>query len=228
MPIELPNIALLRLLQLASSALPVGAYSYSEGLETLDETGQLPDATALAHWLEQELKWGAVRLEAAVMVRAYQAIQANDDAALTDWNAWLSAARETEELRQQSWQMGYSLSRLLHEMEPTLQAHLGSVGQPCNFAIAFGMAAAAWQIPITAAALGYVQSWATNLINAGVKLIPLGQTAGQQLLLNLQPSLEQAAHTALSLSDDELASVGWGLAIASMNHEVQYSRLFRS
>jgi urease accessory protein len=228
MLIELPNMALLRLLQLASPALPVGAYSYSEGLETLGEAGQLPDATALAHWLEQELQCGAVRLEAAVMVRAYQATQANDLAALNYWNAWLSAARDTEELRQQSWQMGYSLSRLLQEIEPTLQAHLGSLGHPCNFAIAFGMAAAVWQIPITAAVLGYLQSWATNLINAGVKLIPLGQTAGQKLLLNLQPNLEQAAQTALTLGDDELASVGWGLAIASMNHEVQYSRLFRS
>lgn len=228
MLIELPNAALLRLLQLASPALPVGAYSYSEGLETLDEAGQLPDVTAIAHWLEQELQCGAVRLEAAVMVRAYQATQANDLAALNDWNAWLSAARETEELRQQSWQMGYSLSQLLQEIEPTLQPHLGSLGHPCNFAIAFGMAAATWKVPVTAAALGYLQSWATNLINAGVKLIPLGQTAGQRLLLNLQPNLEQAAYTALTLDDDELASVGWGLAIASMNHEVQYSRLFRS
>ena len=101
-------------------------------------------------------------------------------------------------------------------------------GEPCNFAIAFGMAAASWQIDLEAAVLGYFHSWATNLMNAGVKLIPLGQTAGQQLLLVLQSSLSEAAQAVLALDDEDLCSCGWGLAIASMTHEVQYSRLFRS
>jgi urease accessory protein len=228
MPISLPSPALLSLLQLASSALPVGAYSYSEGLEALVEAGNLTDKQSLEHWLQQELQVGAIRLEAAVMVRAYRATQTGDRPTLRYWNAWLSAARETAELRQQSWQMGYSLGRLLQALQPELAPMIQACGEPCNFAIAFGMAAANWQIDPEAAVLGYLHSWATNLMNAGVKLIPLGQTAGQQLLLALQSSLSEAAQTVLALDDEDLCSCGWGLAIASMAHEVQYSRLFRS
>lgn len=228
MPISLSSQALLSLLQLASSALPVGAYSYSEGLESLVAAGIITDKLSLEHWLQQELQVGAIRLEAAVMVRAYHATQAGDRAALRYWNAWLSAARETAELRQQSWQMGYSLGRLLQELEPELTPVLQACGEPCNFAIAFGIAAASWHIDLEAAVLGYLHSWATNLMNAGVKLIPLGQTAGQQLLLALQDSLSAATQTIVVLDDGDLLSCGWGLAIASMTHEVQYSRLFRS
>ena len=228
MPISLSSQALLSLLQLASSALPVGAYSYSEGLEALVEAGILKDKLGLQHWLQQELQCGAIRLEAAVMLRAYNATQVGDRATLRDWNAWLSAARETTELRQQSWQMGYSLCRLLQELQPELAPTIHACGEPYNFAIAFGMAAASWQIDREAAILGYLHSWATNLMNAGVKLIPLGQTAGQQLLLALQSSLSEATQTVLALDDEDLCSCGWGLAIASMTHEVQYSRLFRS
>ena len=111
---------LLKLLQLASPALPVGAYSYSEGIETLVENGAIASSQSLKHWLVQELNYGAIRIEAAVMVRAYQVAALADVAALVYWNQWLSAARETEELRQQSWQMGRSLLRLLLELQPQL------------------------------------------------------------------------------------------------------------
>ncbi|WP_242024528.1 urease accessory protein UreF [Trichocoleus sp. FACHB-591] len=228
MPISLQPQALLSLLQLASSALPVGAYSYSEGLEALVEVGIIKDKLSLEHWLQQELQMGAIRLEAAIMLRAYQATQAGDRPALRHWNAWLSATRETEELRQQSWQMGYSLGRLLQELQPDLAPVIQACGEPCNFAIAFGIAAASWQIDPEAAILGYLHSWATNLMNAGVKLIPLGQTAGQRLLVELQSCLSDATGAILVLKDEDLCSCGWGLAIASMAHEVQYSRLFRS
>ncbi|HEY9847030.1 MAG TPA: urease accessory UreF family protein, partial [Candidatus Caenarcaniphilales bacterium] len=130
------SLALLRLLQLASPALPVGAYSYSEGLEYLSDTGQIYDSTSLHHWLVQELRYGAVRLEAAVMLRAYEAASAQNYPTLQKWNNWLSAAKETAELREQSWQMGGSLLRLLREIQPeSQQLHCPS---PCNFAIAFG------------------------------------------------------------------------------------------
>lgn len=218
-------MALLGLLQLASPALPVGAYSYSEGLEQLTNTGR-HNQISLQHWLVQELNCGAVRLEAAVMLRAYQTASRQDYQTLNYWNHWLSAAKETAELRQQSWQMGRSLIRLLQEIQP--QSKASECASPCNFAIAFGLAAAHWQINPEAACLGYLHSWATNLINAGVKLIPLGQTAGQQLLLNLHPNLNEATIEIMLLQDDQLDSCGWGLALASMAHETQYTRLFRS
>jgi urease accessory protein len=228
--------AFLSLLQLASPALPVGAYSYSEGLETLVDTGTIENEQSLKHWLEQELRYGAIRLEAAVMLRAYQSAGLGDTEALDYWNNWLSAAKETEELRQQSWQMGQSLMRLLLKMQsqetrnfrslPTL-AH--AAGLPCNFAIAFGLAAAHWQIDSPdSALLGYLHSWTTNLITAGVKLIPLGQTSGQQMLLELHTNLHSVAEEIIALGDDNLNSCGWGLALASMAHESQYTRLFRS
>ncbi len=219
---------LLYLLQLASPALPVGAYSYSEGLETLVENGTITTPEKLKHWLEMELCYGAIRIETAVMVRAYQSTIGGNLEALSDWNSWLSAARETEELRNSSWQMGRSLIRLLVELEPQIAGIANVVGNPCNYAIAFGIAVAHWQINIQAAVLGYLHSWASNLITAGVKLIPLGQTAGQQLLLKIQKLLSNVALEILSLEDDDLCCCSWGLSLASMNHETQYTRLFRS
>lgn len=219
---------LLYLLQLTSSALPVGAYSYSEGLESLVDQESLQTAPELTHWLVQELGYGAIRLETAVMIRAYQAVENQDFDALATWNHWLSAAKETEELRQQSWQMGNSLVRLLKTLQPQSQAGKIIEGRGCNFAIAFGLAAAEWHIDREAAALGYLYSWATNLISAGVRLIPLGQTQGQKILLTLHDPIQQAVPETLALSDDDLSSCGWGLALASMTHETQYSRLFRS
>ena len=223
---------LLCLLQLASPALPVGAYSYSEGLEALIDAGKL-NSEDLKHWLEQELRCGAIRLDAAVMLRAYRAVELGDLEALTRWNAWLSAAIETEELRQQSWQMGQSLVRLLLKMQQVtgvrpLKSLIDATGLPC-FAIAFGIAAAHWQIDSpTSVLLGYLHSWATNLVTAGVKLIPLGQTAGQQLLLELHNDIVCAAEEILTLEDDDLSSCSWGRSLASMAHETQYTRLFRS
>ncbi|MBW4538203.1 MAG: urease accessory protein UreF [Myxacorys chilensis ATA2-1-KO14] len=220
------NHRLLRLLQLASPVLPVGAYSYSEGIEALvqQDTIGMTNAAHLEQWLNEELQYGAVRLEAAIMVRAYRAVVAQDLIALEAWNDWLSAARETEELRSQSLQMGRSLLRLFQTLSPETV----SLPSQCHFAIAFGLVAATWQIDVEWATLGYLHSWATNLVSAGIKLIPLGQTAGQQILFDLEPSIESAAQNILTLQDDDLRSCGWGLTLASMAHETLYSRLFRS
>ncbi|MCT7970812.1 urease accessory protein UreF [Laspinema olomoucense] len=224
------NSSLLSLLQLASPALPVGAYSYSEGLEMLVERGIINSAETLRNWIEQELQEGAIFLDGAVMVRALNAAQAGNLGKVQEWNHWSSATRETEELRQQSWQMGNALLRLLMSLGPVEdRVEVRALGEEdCNFAVAFGMAASYWQIPPDVALLGYLHSWACNFIGAGVKLIPLGQTAGQQLLFNLQPNLVTAVQTILRVEDDELSSCTWGLSLASMQHETQYSRLFRS
>ena len=224
-------VGLLSLLQLASPALPVGAFSYSEGLETLVESGQITTGDRLQQWLTQELHTGGIRLEAAIMVRAYQAARQGDPASVANWNDWLSATRETEELRHQSWQMGRALLRLLQNTQflPANQFQITDCHlDPCNYAIAFALAPLAWQVNLETASLGYLHSWATNLVSAAVRLIPLGQTIGQQLLLNLQPVLISASQQILTLTDEDLYSCGWGLSLASMNHEILYSRLFRS
>lgn len=226
--ININSSSLLSLLQLASSALPVGAYSYSEGIETLVDRQKIIDVDRLKRWIEQELSVGAIRLESAITLRAYQAVVNTDRPTLTYWNAWLSAAKETEELRNQSWQMGSTLSRLVAKLNPETEPFFLTVGNPCNYAIAFGIAAASWQIDERAMLLAYLQSWATNLVGVGVKLIPLGQTSGQQLLLELQNSIVFATEKIMTLEDDALDSWGWGLALASMEHETLYTRLFRS
>jgi len=220
--------SLLALLQFASPALPVGAYSYSEGIETLVQNGKVKDGLTLEHWLEQELEYGAISVEATVLLRAYRCVESGDLDRLKSWNNWLSAFRETEEMREQSWQMGRSLTRLLVDLQPSLQPTLAACGNICNFTVAFAIAAHHWQVDPQTAVLGYLYSWASNLANAGVRLIPLGQTQGQHLLLNLYPILEQTVATIMNARDDDLKNCGWGLAIASMQHETLYSRLFRS
>jgi len=225
---------LLSLLQLAFA--PVGAFSYSEGIESLVETGAIDSEISLKNWLQNSLQFGAVRVEAAVAARALRAANSGDLETLSYWNDWATAAKETEELRLQSWQMGRTLVKLLLDLRSPAPSQLpapvtelaAACGNSCNYAIAFGIAAACWQIAEETAAVGYLYSWAANLASAGVKLIPLGQTAGQQLLLDLHSQISCTAREVLQLEDDDLGSCSWGLALASMAHETQYTRLFRS
>ncbi len=222
------NFQLLRLLQLASPLLPVGGYSYSEGLESLVSQGIVSDRSTFKAWIERELAVGAIRIETAVMDRAYLAVIESDGDRLQYWNHWLSAARETEELREQSWQMGGSLIKLLGELTPEIKSLISTIELPCNYAIAFGMTAQYWQIDRAATISAYLHSWVTNLIVAGVKLIPLGQTAGQQLLWQLQGEIDRLSLNIPTLNDEDLYACSWGLSLASMQHETLYSRLFRS
>jgi urease accessory protein len=178
-------------------------------------------------------------VEAAVLVRAYNAIDPinfePDLETLKYWNNWFSASRETSELRASSWQMGTSLSKLLMditslEFEQIFQ-HLYKNSYPvgvCNLAIAFGVAAAVWKIDKNILVAAYLQTWAANLVGAGVKLVPLGQTSGQRIIFKLNDQIQKTAIEALNLADEQLESCNWGLAIASMQHEQLYSRLFRS
>jgi urease accessory protein len=228
---------LLKLLQLASPAMPLGAFSYSEGLETLVELNIIGDRAKLQEWLTNELGYGAIRIEAALMLRAYDCCFQQDLSRLSYWNSWLSAARETAELRQQSWQMGNTLIRLLQNLENetpdrlaslSVEETLAKVGLPCNYAIAFGITAACWQIDSEAALIGYLHSWVTNAIGAGVKLIPLGQTVGQQILISINPKITVTVAEIQRIDDENLHSCSWGLSLASSCHEIQYTRLFRS
>lgn len=222
--------SLLTLLQLASPALPVGAYSYSEGIETLSTQGTVTTGADLLHWLSQELAWGAIRVETAVLGWAYDAAAQRDADRLSHWNHWLSALRETEELRSQSWQMGRSLLRLFTDLDPTPAAHIpeGILKGNCNFAIAYAIVAQAWDIPCAEASLAYLHSWAANLISAAVRAVPLGQTEGQRLLRQLTPLIQQTHHETQTLTPETLYACSWGVSLASMAHETQYSRLFRS
>jgi urease accessory protein len=224
------HVALLALLQLTSPALPVGAYSYSEGLEALVDRQLIINAQQLQLWLTECLTTGSVGMEAAILIRAYRAGQSHDLDSLAYWNHWLSATRESYELQQQNWQMGRSLWKLMRDLQPQKSWTEWEIAlsENCNFAIAFALAAVGKEMDERTLLMGYLYSWASNLVSAGVKLIPLGQTDGQRLLQQLGMPLGAAIDRTLVLPDEDLFSCNWGLALASMTHETQYSRLFRS
>ena len=222
------SLALLRLLQLCNSSLPVGAYSYSEGLETLCYQERITTAADLENCLAAQLAYSSIQVEVAVMLRGYRAWLEAQSQQLDYWNAWYTASRETEELRMQSLQMGRSLLQLFLKLEPTLTFPDVLDARSCNYCIAYGLAVAYWQVDEFSAALGYFQSWVANLVNAGVKLIPLGQTQGQQIVANLGEAIAHSTQRVLDWEDDDLESNSWGLQLASMEHETLYSRIFRS
>lgn len=219
------------LLQLCNSSLPLGAYSYSEGLEFLVANGDIHDVDTLRLWLENELTYGSIRLEGAIALRAYHCYLKRDNSGLYYWNHWLSASRETKELREQSWQMGKSLCRLIVKLMPDedyLHSVINGFDSPCHGAIAFALITAHSGISPQQMLWGYLHNWVNNLVNAGIKLIPLGQSEGQKLIFNLHPTIINSSKEISHLQDHQLASCSWGLSFASIHHETLYSRLFRS
>jgi urease accessory protein len=240
MNINPDSLQILRLLQITSPALPVGAYSYSEGIEYLCSSGAIQTEEDLCDWLKREMSFGFITTEAAIAIRAHQAMLKNDLVALKYWNSWFSATRETEEIRLASWQMGQSLLKLWRQLDDQQLLHSLSisqalptakdngVGQGCNYAIAFGLVAASFEIDIINTAIGYIQSWISNLVSAAVRSVPFGQTTGQQIIFRLSTDILQSSQFALQRSDEQLEWCGWGASLASANHETQYSRLFRS
>jgi urease accessory protein len=209
---------LARLLQLASPALPVGAYSYSGGLEAAVEAGIVHDAASAERWIGDVLEHAVARMEAPILWRMMR-----DTAGMKEWNEFFLASRETAELRAETVQMGYSLARLLEDLG------VGKVElEEPAFPAAFAFAAGAWGIDPRAALQAYLWTWLENQAMAAVKSVPLGQTEAQAMLLRLGGKLAEIAERAAAMRDDELANFAPGLAILSARHETQYSRLFRS
>jgi len=209
---------LARLLQLASPALPVGAYSYSGGLEAAAEAGIVKDAASAERWIGDVLSHSVARMDAPVLWRMMR-----EPRALERWNAIFLASRETAELRAETAQMGYSLARLIED----LGVGKTELDEP-SFPAAFAFAVSAWEIDPQAALTAYLWSWLENQALAAVKAVPLGQTEAQRMLLSLGARIHDIAGRAGSLADDELCNFAPGLAILSARHETQYSRLFRS
>lgn len=219
--------ALPRLLQLASPALPVGAYSYSQGLEAAVEAGIVTDEASALAWIEGLLRYPMARFEAPVWWRLYHGWRSGQDGVAAAWNARFLASRESAELRAETAQMGYSLMTLLGQLGWGDGARLSRL-DPVGFPTAFSFAAAAASMAPEPALVAYLWAWCEGQAIAAMKLIPLGHAAGQRILFRLGEILPGIVAGVAVLGDDELCSAAPGLAILSSRHETQYSRLFRS
>ncbi len=214
---------MLALLHLASPALPVGGFAYSQGLESAIDEGRVHDAASAQCWIDDLLTLVIARFEAPVWLRVHAAALAGDEAAVNRWNRELLATRETAELRAESLQMGLSLLRVF----PALQLGVPPLTAP-TYTAAFAIACARLGIARDEGLTAYLWAWTENQVLVAVKTLPLGQQAGQSMLFQLHVTVQRAVEIADGLADDALGTAAVGFALQSARHETQYSRLFRS
>ena len=217
----------LRLFQLISPTLPVGSFTYSQGLEWAVEAQWVNDKATLESWLEGLLDQSIATLELPILLRLHEAFAQSDEVSAARWCNYLLASRETSELRKEERQRGAALGKLLPNLGVQTSPGWKST-VTCTQLAGMALAAKHWDIKPLELCQGYAWSWLENSVLAGVKLVPLGQTQGQQILLQLAEKIPAAIHRAGELSDNEIGSSTPSLAIASSNHETQYTRLFRS
>jgi urease accessory protein len=219
----------LQLMWLASPALPIGAFSYSEGLESAIDHGWVSDAKTATRWLVDQLHLSQSRGDMALIAQAIPAWRALDIARLQALNQWVLATRESAEMRLQTEQMGRSLLDWLRNLErltPPQQA--GVQTMPSTYPVIMALALSQTGADVKTPLHSYAFAWAENMTQAALKAVPLGQNAGQRMLASLVQNIPGAVARALSTSDDHRQNFSPMLAIASAQHETQYSRLFRS
>jgi urease accessory protein len=212
----------IRLWQLISSTLPVGAYSYSQGLEYAVHAGHVHGETSAQEWIAGLLNHSLANTDLPVLLRVHGAYAAQDFASVRRLSRALEAMRETAELRFEDLSMGGALAQLMTNL------NLGDFDRRLPFACAFAIASVHWSVPAEDACAGYAWAFSEAQVAAAIKLVPLGHTAGQRVLLALGAQIEPAVQHAQSLEDAEIGMSLPGFAIASALHETQYTRLFRS
>jgi urease accessory protein len=218
---------LLMLLQMASPALPVGAFAYSQGIERAVDDGLIRNPEQAKRWIFDVLGGPMTYWEAPVWLRLHRAIIARDVEAFGQWNERFVASRETSELRAEALQMGASLAAWASELGFDVGTSLRATSD-LSFAAAFAACAASSGIDEREGVVAYVWSWIENQVTAAIKAVPLGQMAAQRLLLAAHAPMSDAVTTAIRLDDDSMHSAAPGLALTCARHETQYSRLFRS
>lgn len=221
------SLARLKLMQLVSPALPVGAYAYSQGLEYAIDCGWLASADEVGDWLQGVMAEGLAYLDLAVLIRLYDAVSRDDQTAFGYWNNYLLASRETKELLLEDTQLGAALKRLLKSLDSPALA-IAEAEKELSFCSLFAIAGHDAGISILALLEGFAFSWLENQVQAATKIVPLGQTDGQRLMVRLMPAIMAAVAKATALQDEQIGNSLTGLAMASSWHENQYSRLFRS
>ncbi|MGH8387823.1 MAG: urease accessory protein UreF [Pseudomonas sp.] len=218
------------LLRLASPQLPIGGYSYSQGLEMAVEVGRVHDPVSARRWISDQLLLNLARFEAPLLLAHCEAAAAQNWSELQKRCEEHRASRETRELHQESRQMGYSLQQLLNglpELDAPARAFLEQCPEP-HLALGWALAARAWQISPQDALAAWLWSWLENQLAVLMKTLPLGQQAAQRLTSELLPLLQQAQQNASHTRPEHYGSATFGLSLACMAHERQYSRLFRS
>ncbi len=227
--IMIEPLALSRLLQLASPMLPVGAYSYSGGLEAAIESGEVCDADSVRMWVDDVLALYLARFELPILSRMHQAWLNGGDGA-EEWNARFRAGRDTSEGRAETLQMGSSLVLLLRDLGQFPAEGLARLQTmaPVTFPLAYAFATAHWGIPVEAALHAYAWSWAENQVGVAMKAVPIGQVAGQRILASVAAEIPGIVARVAAHPDDAISNFAPGLTLAACRHETQYSRLFRS
>jgi urease accessory protein len=218
--------ALLRLLQLTSPALPIGAFAYSQGLEHAVTVGWVTDEPSASAWILGLLEESLARLEVPVLGRLHAAWCAGDDSEARRWNDFVVASRGSAELRAEELRLGSTLARLLLTLE--VGAPQGWTEPTAAHLAMFALAAARWSIPAPTAAGGYLFSWTENQVGAAARLVPLGQSAAQRILSRATELIPAAVSRGLALPDDDIGFSTPAHAIGAALHETQYSRIFRS
>lgn len=224
------------MLRLASPALPIGGFSYSQGLEAAIEAGWVMDTRTLTDWIQACLDANIGRFEAPLTWSISHAQRRGAERERNRLNELFLASRETRELYAETTQMGYSLLRLLANRTvdglPSAQSDTAAQwleqSRPCSLPLAWALAADALELSPVQSLNAYLWAWAENQVSAGIKAIPLGQQAGQQVLDAVAPGLTDAVSAAPRLQESAWSNFAPRLAIASCQHETQYSRLFRS
>lgn len=219
-----------RLLQLASPALPIGAYSYSQGFEWAIESGDVSDKVTAQRWISDVLLTYYAQFELPVMKRLFEAWQRMDETAIARWDSFYKAGRDSAETWLESRQMGYSLLRLQQDLQAWPQEKLdviGTIDEP-SFPTVYAATAVNWQISLQEMLHVYAWSWIENQVSAAMKAIPLGQVAGQQILIEVSDEISAVIEQAMQCADEDISNFCPALSIASCRHETQYSRLFRS
>ncbi len=219
------RLAHLRLLQLISPSLPIGAFTYSQGLEWAVECDWVSDEKSLREWVVALMHTNMTPLEMPLLMRFYQAINERD--AFKYWCHYLIASRETKELREEERNRGRALATLLPELGVPISAETLPLLKTCQLS-GFAHAACYWKIPLQQAAEAYLWGWLENIILNGIKIIPLGQTAGQRLIANLTELIPACVEQGFAIEDEDIGASCTTQAIASSLHETQYSRIYRS
>jgi urease accessory protein len=221
------SLSLLRLCQLVSPALPIGAYNFSQGLEYAAHMNWVRDEASAHMWIAGVAQHSVGTLDLPLLLRMYDAWLSNDADAAQRWSAYLLAGRETEELRAEERHLGRSLAKALLSLEVT-EAVSWTKHQDASYGCLFALAAARWSIPRLHAAQGYLWAWCENQALAAVKLLPIGQSAGQRMLNTLLQHIPDIVAAAAALADEGIGIATPLQGMASAWHETQYTRLFRS